>query len=232
MFAIANATGAYRKTTIIRDASIAVKAGEIVGLLGRNGVGKTTLLKYAMGLVDMIAGSVSLGGKLLPAATAKRVKAGLGYVPQGRCVFPRLTAGENIAAAAVACGHDRAEAITQSLQDFPLLVPKIDTLAGDLSGGQQQVLAMARALATKPKVLLLDEPTEGIQPSIIDEIAGILKRLNRERGLTIVVAEQDLDFCLSLAERAYIMDNGTIAREATRQELTNDRALLHDLLGV
>lgn len=232
MFAIANATGGYHKTTIIRDASIDVKAGEIVALLGRNGVGKTTLLKYAMGLVDMVAGSVSIGGKALPAATAKRVKAGLGYVPQGRYVFPRLTAGENIAAAAVACGHDRAQAIAQSLQDFPVLAPKIDTLAGDLSGGQQQVLAMARALATKPKVLLLDEPTEGIQPSIIDEIAGILKRLNRERGLTIVVAEQDLDFCLSLAERAYIMDKGTIAREATRQELTNNRALLHDLLGV
>jgi ABC-type branched-subunit amino acid transport system ATPase component len=232
MFAINDATGGYRKTVIVRDATIAVKAGEIVALLGRNGTGKTTLLKYAMGLIDRFSGSVSVDGAALPAATAKRVKAGLGYVPQGRYVFPRLTAGENIAAAAVACGHDRKQAVRQALADFPMLAPKIDALAGDLSGGQQQVLAMARALATRPKVLLLDEPTEGVQPSIIDEIAGILKKLNQERGLAILVAEQDLDFCLSLAERAYIMDKGTIVRETTRAELGSDRSLLHELLGV
>lgn len=232
MFAISDATGGYRKVTIIRNASLAVGEGEMVALLGRNGVGKTTLIKYAMGLLDDFGGSVSLEGQVLPASTSKRVRLGLGYVPQGRFVFPRLSVPENIAAAAIACGHDRRAAVTEAFSDFPLLAEKRDALAGSLSGGQQQILAIARALATKPKVLLLDEPTEGVQPSIVDEIAGILRRLNRDRGLAIVVAEQDLDFCLSLTDRAYIMDKGTVAQETSKERLLADKDLLHELLGV
>ncbi|MES9906086.1 MAG: ABC transporter ATP-binding protein [Sedimenticola sp.] len=232
MFAISNATGGYKKTTIINDVSIRVGEGEIVALLGRNGVGKTTLIKYALGLIDIFEGSVWLEGHALPASTAKRVKMGLGYVPQGRFVFPRLTVPENIAAAAVACGHDRRKSVEQAFSDFPILEAKASALAGSLSGGQQQILAIARALATQPKILILDEPTEGVQPSIIDEIAGILIRLNRERGLSIIVAEQDLDFCLSLADRAYVMDNGCIAQETTKEKLLADKDLLHELLGV
>ncbi len=232
MFAISDATGGYGKTTILRDVCMSVAEGEIVALLGRNGAGKTTLLKYAMGLIDVFGGSVSLSGRSLPPAAARRARAGLGYVPQGRFVFPRLTVPENIAAAAIACGHSRREAVARAFADFPILEEKASSLAGSLSGGQQQILAIARALATKPKVLILDEPTEGVQPSIIDEIAGILKRLNADLGLSIVVAEQDLDFCLSLAERAYVLDKGAIARETTRQDLLADKDLLHELLGV
>ena len=232
MFEISNATGGYGKTTIIDDASIAVGTGEIVALLGRNGVGKTTLLKYAMGLIDVFGGSVLLDGSELPPSTAKRARAGLGYVPQGRYVFPRLTVIENIAAAAIGCGHDSRAAVEQALADFPILDEKAHTLAGSLSGGQQQILSIARALATEPKVLILDEPTEGVQPTIVDEIAGMLQRMNTQRTLSIVVAEQNLDFCLSVAERAYILDKGTIAREATREQLLGDHVLLHELLGV
>ena len=232
MFAISDAKGGYKKVTIIHDASLTVGETEIVALLGRNGVGKSTLMKYAMGLIDNFGGSVSINGKTLPSSTSKRVKMGLGYVPQGRFVFPRMSVPENIAAAAIACGHDRKAAISEAFVDFPILEEKKDALAGNLSGGQQQILSIARALATKPKVLLLDEPTEGVQPSIIDEITDILKRLNKERGLSILVAEQNLDFCLSLAERAYILNNGTITQETSKEHLLENKALLHELLGV
>ena len=211
MFVISNATGGYKKTTIIRDVTISVGDREMVALLGRNGAGKTTVIKYALGLIDMFAGTTSLDGKTMSSSTARRVKAGIGYVPQGRFVFPRLTVSENIAAAAVACGHNRTDAIDLALSDFPILKDKVSSLADGLSGGQQQILAIARALATKPRILILDEPTEGVQPSIVDEIAGVLRRLNGERGLAVLVAEQDLDFCLSLAERAYVLDKGTVA---------------------
>ncbi len=232
MFAISDAKGGYRKTTVIYDSSLTVGEAEVVALLGRNGVGKSTLMKYAMGLIDSFGGSVSINGKTLPASTSKRVKMGLGYVPQGRFVFPRLSVSENIAAAAIACGHDRKDSINEAFADFPILREKKNSLAGNLSGGQQQILSIARALATKPQVFLLDEPTEGVQPTIIDEIAVILRRLNTERGLSILIAEQNLDFCLSLAERAYILNNGTITHETSKEHLLTDKALLHELLGV
>ena len=232
MFKLDNATGGYKKTTIIRDVSLSIAENEIVALLGRNGAGKTTVIKYALGLIDSFGGSASVDGKELPASTAKRVKAGIGYVPQGRNVFPRLTVLENVAAAAIACGHKRKDAEERALTDFPMLKPKANVLAGSLSGGQQQVLAIARALATKPRILILDEPTEGVQPSIVDEIAEVIRKLNSDNGLAVLVAEQDLDFCLSLAERAYVLDKGVIAREATKSEILSDKELQHELLGV
>ncbi len=232
MFRIKNATGGYGKTVIIRDISIEVTGGEIVALLGRNGVGKSTLIRYATGLIPAMEGQVEIDGKQAPASSAKRARLGLGYVPQGRFVFPRMTVSENIAVAAESNGHNGKHAIEQAIGDFPLLKPKINDLAGGLSGGQQQVLSLARALAIVPRILLLDEPTEGVQPSIIDEIAGILKRINQERGIAILVAEQNLDFCLSLAERAYVMEKGSIRLETNRENLLADKPLQQQLLGV
>jgi ABC-type branched-subunit amino acid transport system ATPase component len=232
MFKLTNATGGYKKTTIIRDVSLSIAENEIVALLGRNGAGKTTVIKYVMGLIDAFGGSTSIDGKELPNSTAKRVKAGIGYVPQGRNVFPRLTVLENVAAAAIACGHNRKDAEERALSDFPMLKPKANVLASSLSGGQQQVLAIARALATMPRILILDEPTEGVQPSIVDEIAEVIRKLNSDNGLAVLVAEQDLDFCLSLANRAYVLDKGVIAREATKSEILGDMELQHELLGV
>lgn len=232
MLQISNAIGGYKRVTIIRDCSLSVSKGEIVALLGRNGAGKSTLMKYTMGLVDTFGGSVSIDGNTLPQSTSKRVKMGLGYVPQGRYVFPRLSVPENIAVAALACGHNRHESIDDAFEDFPILAEKKEALAGTLSGGQQQILSIARALATKPQVLLLDEPTEGVQPSIIEEIGDKLKRLNEERGLSILIAEQNLDFCLSIAKRAYILNNGSISHETTRDELIENKTILHELLGV
>lgn len=232
MFKISGATGGYGKTTIIRDVSIEVGAGEVVALLGRNGVGKSTLMRFATGLIRAEAGSVEIDGQAAPSAPAKRARLGLGYVPQGRFVFPRMSVTENIAVAAAANGYSAKETVAAMLADFPLLRPKADDLAGGLSGGQQQVLALARALATRPKILLLDEPTEGVQPSIIDEMAGILKRINQEQGIAILVAEQNLDFCLSIAERAYVMEKGAISMETDRDSLRADKALQQELLGV
>ncbi len=232
MFKVMNATGGYGKTVIIRDVTIEVRSGEIVALLGRNGVGKSTLMRFATGLIPAMGGEVQLDGKTLPNSPAKRARMSVGYVPQGRYVFPRMTVAENIAVAAATHGHDRKKAVEEALFDFPMLKSKIDDLAGGLSGGQQQVLALARALAIMPRILLLDEPTEGVQPSIIDEIAGVLKRINKERGIAILVAEQDLDFCLSIAQRAYVMEKGSVRLETDRDSLKADKALQQELLGV
>jgi len=232
MFKIANATGGYGKTTIIRDISLEVEEGEIVALLGRNGVGKSTVMRYAAGLISSTEGHVEIAGIKLPNIPAKRAKQGLGYVPQGRYVFPRMTVTENIAVAAATHGYKPKMMVEELLEDFPMLIPKANDLAGGLSGGQQQVLALARALATRPKILLLDEPTEGVQPSIIDEMSGVLKRINQEHNLAILVAEQDLDFCLSIAKRAYVMEKGKINRSIDRDSLRADTALQKELLGV
>jgi branched-chain amino acid transport system ATP-binding protein/urea transport system ATP-binding protein len=229
---ISDATGGYGKTVIIRDVALEVGDGELVALLGRNGVGKTTLMRFAMGLLTATSGTVELDGRRLPAAPAERARAGLGYVPQGRRVFPRLTVAENITAAAVACGRPPAAMLAEILAEFPILAARSSQLAGSLSGGQQQILAIGRALATGPRILLLDEPTEGVQPSIIDDIGEVLERLNRERGLAVLLAEQNLDFAMSLTSRCYVMDKGTIVRRGTRGELLRDKALLHELLGV
>jgi urea ABC transporter ATP-binding protein UrtE len=229
---ISEATAGYGKTLIIRDVELSVGEGEMVALLGRNGVGKTTLMKYVMGLLPTARGTVEFKGRRLPAAPARRAKMGLGYVPQGRRLFPRLTVAENIVAAAVACGRKAREALDEVLEEFPILAERTSQLAGSLSGGQQQILAIGRALATGPALLLLDEPTEGVQPSIIDDIGRILQRLHRERGLAVLLAEQNLDFAMSLTSRCYVMDKGTIVRELAREDLLRDKALLHELLGV
>ncbi|KAJ54706.1 ABC transporter ATP-binding protein [Actibacterium mucosum KCTC 23349] len=232
MFKVSGATGGYGKTTIIRDVSLEVQPAEIVALLGRNGVGKSTLMRFATGLVKAQAGTVEIAGVAAPPAPSKRAKMGLGYVPQGRFVFPRMTVIENISVAAASNGFDAKQVVAELFEDFPLLVPKAHDLAGGLSGGQQQVLALARALAIRPKILLLDEPTEGVQPSIIDEMAGVLKRVNQEREIAILVAEQNLDFCLSIAERAYVMEKGAIRMETDRDSLLADKVLQQELLGV
>lgn len=232
MLKVSDASGGYAGTVIIRDVNIEIADGEMVALLGRNGTGKTTLLKYMMGLVVAQSGSVELDGRRLPGSPARRARAGLGYVPQGRQVFPRLTVRENIIAAASACRRDQRRAVQQIFNMFPVLAARPNILAGSLSGGQQQILAIGRALATEPKFLLLDEPTEGVQPSIVDEIEQILARLNREHGIAVLLAEQNLDFAASVTGRAYIMDKGRIAHSTSRDELLADKRILHELLGV
>jgi ABC-type branched-subunit amino acid transport system ATPase component len=229
---LVDASGGYGTTPILRNISLGVAAGEIVALLGRNGSGKTTAFKYAMGLLDRFGGTVSVEGEAVAHRPESRARAGLAYVPQGRFVFPRLTVVENISAVAIAHGRRAADAVDRALAMFPALAPRMRALAGELSGGQQQMLAIVRALAMQPRVLLLDEPTEGVQPSIVDELSLALLRLNAMEGLSILVAEQDLNFALDLASRAYIMNRGGIEREAATSQLRHDREGIQELLGV
>jgi urea ABC transporter ATP-binding protein UrtE len=229
---ISDASGGYAGTVIIRGISLEVEKADQVALLGRNGAGKTTLMKYIMGLIAARSGSVEMEGRQLADTPAQRAQAGLGYVPQGRNVFPRLSVRENIIVAAAACKRDHRKAVEQVFAMFPVLAARPNLLAGSLSGGQQQILAIGRALATGPKLLLLDEPTEGVQPSIIDEMEQVLLRLNREQGLALLIAEQNLDFAVSITRRAYIMDKGRIAHSTSREDLLADKEKLHELLGV
>ncbi|MGL1920627.1 MAG: ABC transporter ATP-binding protein [Hyphomicrobiales bacterium] len=229
---ISNATGGYEQSDVIKGISLTVKRTEIVALLGRNGAGKSTLMRYIMAQLPLASGQVEIMGQKAPQNTAQRVHVGLGYVPQGRFIFPRLTVKENIAVAAATHKHNATQAFEQAVDDFPILAPKANNLGGSLSGGQQQILALARALATKPQVLLLDEPTEGVQPSIIDEMIEILQRINTQRGIAMLIAEQNLDFCLALASRAYILGNGKLKAELSSADLKADEQLQKQHLGI
>ena len=206
---------AYGQSEVLHGTSFKVAPGEIIAIMGRNGMGKTTLMKAMMGIMPQTAGDIRLGGESV--ATLKshqRVKKGMAYVPQGRMIFSTMTVKENIETGLIAGGGREVPGDIYEL--FPVLLEMKGRRGGNLSGGQQQQLAIARALATKPKVLLLDEPTEGIQPSIIREMARTLRRIRDERGLSIVVSEQVLSFALDVADRVLVVENGEIVHDEER----------------
>jgi branched-chain amino acid transport system ATP-binding protein/urea transport system ATP-binding protein len=232
MLEVRDVSAAYTSAMVIEGVSLDLGAGEVKAVLGRNGVGKSTLMKVIAGVLPARQGAVSLHGKVLPAAPAKRARLGLAYVPQGRDIFPRLTTVENIEVAAHACGHNASAAVESAFEKFPALKERANVMGGNLSGGQQQILAMARALALKPSVMLLDEPTEGIQPSIIMEIQEILRDLNASEGVAILVAEQNLDFVTGLASECYLMNRGRVERQLPMEEIRADSRLVQEMLGV
>jgi urea transport system ATP-binding protein len=199
---------AYGETQILRDVTLEIGPGQVVCLMGRNGVGKTTLLKGIMGLLRPNAGRIYLGDRDITTARPEaRARLGLGYVPQGREIFPHLTVRENLLVAK----RDRGSAIPDFVFDyFPALRSILDRPGGVLSGGQQQQLAIARAMVPQPRLLILDEPTEGIQPSIITQIGEVLKSLKKTARLSILLVEQYLEFALKLADRYYVMEKGSI----------------------
>ena len=200
----------YGGSHILRGIDLQVHPGEITVLLGRNGVGKTTLIKALMGLIEPRSGSVHLNGQsLLGLKSEQRVGLGLGYVPQGREIFNRLTVEENLRMGMAV--RPSSESLSNELLNlFPVLKEMLHRRGGDLSGGQQQQLAIARALASKPKVLILDEPTEGIQPNIIKKIGEIIRQLAHENGIAILLCEQYYDFAESLADHYVVMDRGEV----------------------
>ena len=215
MLAISDLHVAYGQSEALHGLNVSVAPNEIVAIMGRNGMGKTTLMKSLMGIAPTKSGSVRLNGADLTALKSyERVARGLAYVPQGRMIFSTMTVQENIETGLVASGAKNVPCDIYQL--FPVLLEMKGRRGGNLSGGQQQQLAIARALATKPKVLLLDEPTEGIQPSIIREMARTLKRIRDERGLSIVVSEQVLSFALDVADRVLVIENGQIVRDEAR----------------
>jgi len=206
---------AYGESRILRQVDLRVPAGEVVCLMGRNGVGKTTLLKAIMGLLPARAGRITFDGTDVTRwAPEARARAGIGYVPQGREIFPRLTVAENLAVARLGCG--RAVDPEPALLLFPKLRGLLGRQGGVLSGGEQQMLAIGRALLTGPRLLVLDEPTEGIQPSIVLEIEAAIQRIRGTLGVSVLLVEQYLDFARRLADTYVVMAKGAIvARGAT-----------------
>jgi len=218
----------YGGSHILRDLGFEVPAGKVTTLLGRNGVGKTTLLKTLMGLVPAKSGQITFGGNdLTSAAPYVRARAGLGYVPQGREIFPRLTVAENLemGLATLPRGARLPERIHEM---FPALKQMLRRRGGDLSGGQQQQLAIGRALAMNPKLLILDEPTEGIQPSIIKDIERVIRALAAGGEMAILLVEQYYDFARSLADQYLVMERGEIIARGAGADMDKDgvRALL------
>jgi urea transport system ATP-binding protein len=210
----------YGESRIVSDLTLSVPKGQIVCLIGRNGVGKSTTLKSIMGLVKTPRGSVKLDGvEMMKKPTYNRTKQGIGYVPQGREIFPKMTVQENLELGLRALQGSQAKVPEYIYDLFPVLPKFAKRKGGDLSGGQQQQLAIARALATEPKILVLDEPTEGIQPSIIQDIGDAIRQINTMRDLTVLMVEQYLEFVLGISDYLYVMEKGTIVLEGTTATL-------------
>jgi urea transport system ATP-binding protein len=219
----------YGESHVVRDVSFRVEDGETVAIMGRNGMGKSTLLKSLIGVLRARSGTISLSGRELSASDSfERVAAGMGYVPQGRMIFPYLTVEENIL---TGMENVADKTIPEYVFDvFPVLKEMKSRKGGNLSGGQQQQLAIARALVSNPKVLVLDEPTEGIQPSIIQDIARALNRLKSERKFALLVSEQVLSFTMEIADRFLIIEKGSFVYEDTRDKV--DSARIHAYLTI
>jgi len=220
---VQNLHAGYGRIPVLFGIDLTVNTGEIVGILGHNGMGKSTFLRALMGHVPATKGAVSFDDRDLTAQRpAKRAQAGLGYVPQGRQIFPALSVMDNMRVAAKSKPKVEAEHLIEGvIEDLPRLKPVLTRTGGVLSGGEQQILALARCLCTEPKLILLDEPTEGIQPSIIEEMVDVLHRLCAKRGLSILLVEQNLEFIASLASRVLPIRRGQLSTPVDPETLHN-----------
>ena len=230
MLEVSHLNGYYGSSCALQDFSLAVEDAGFLSVLGRNGVGKTTLLRAIVGLLDRTEGSIRLNGvEIGSSPTYKRVKHGIGYVPQGRGILPQFTVRENLKLGTFA-RKDIADggALEDKIFDlFPMLKEHLGRRGGNLSGGQQQQLAMARAMLANPKVILLDEPTEGIQPNIVEQIEDAIVRLNKEHLITIVLVEQDVSFARRASRSFLIVEKGQVAASGPVEEITDDLVNRH-----
>ena len=219
---VRNITAGYGSTPILRGIDLAIQPSEIVAVIGRNGVGKTTMMRSLIGQLRVWQGSIKLNGHEISALPPeRRAQNGIGYIPQGREVFPRMTVEENLAIGEM-INHNRGRKLYDLVYGyFPILAERKRQAAGTMSGGQQQQLAIGRALIGNPDLLLLDEPSEGIQPSIIEEIARVMQRINKDLGTTILFVEQNLDMIMAMTQRCYVMDKGRIVAELPSQVLAD-----------
>jgi urea transport system ATP-binding protein len=218
MLSVEGLDAAYGESQVLWGVDLRVPPGRVVCLMGRNGVGKTTLLRAIMGLLPARGGRIAFDGAGITTwSPDRRARAGIGYVPQGREIFPHLTVAENLEMALVGCR--RAHGLDDALDLFPALRPLLGRRGGVLSGGEQQMLAIGRALLTRPKLLMLDEPTEGIQPSIILEIEEAIRRIRNDLGLAVLLVEQYLDFAEQLADEYVIMAKGAVVATGATTDL-------------
>ena len=232
MLNVTGLSAGYGAIPVLHHISMTIMSGESLGILGHNGMGKTTFLRSLIGALKPTEGSVLLDGRdVTRMAPHGRARLGMAYVPQGREIFATLSVRDNLRMGLVKTQQTTTDQLDALLVDFPRLVPLLDRAGGSLSGGEQQLLALARALAGKPRVLLLDEPTEGIQPSIIDEIADTLTSLRDRLGLTIVLVEQNLDFIATVSQRVLVIKRGRLGEEIPREHLS-DLAVMSEYTGV
>lgn len=234
MLTLDNVSVAYGRTQIVRAVSLRVDDGETVALLGRNGVGKTTLLRAICGDLTTLSGTIRIADRdITHMKPQRRTAAGVALAPQGREIFDGLTVAENLRVGLAATERaERDQILERIVEHFPVLRAKWKARGGSLSGGEQQMLSIARALATRPRLLLLDEPSEGIQPSIVREIVEQLRELRDQENLTILVVEQNLEVAVSLASRAYVMAKGTIVAEVAPSRLLDDSEFQREYLGI
>ena len=210
----------YATGDVLQDVDITVERGEVVGVLGRNGVGKTTLMKTLIGLLPVRAGRIMFRDEDVSRLSAdKRARLGIGYSPQGRGIFPDMTVRDNLRMGGLINESNRSLDFDLVFSYFPFLKDRLTQKGGTLSGGQQAMLAIARALISTPDLLLLDEPSDGVQPSIVQEIGEFIKALNRDKGLTVLIVEQNIDLMQTVAQRAYALDKGRVIAAVNREDL-------------
>jgi len=219
---VRNLTTGYGSTPILRGIDLAIQPGEIVAVIGRNGMGKTTMMRSLIGQLRVWEGSIKLNGREVSSLPPeRRAQDGIGYIPQGREVFPRMTVEENLSIGEMISRRRGRKLYDLVYGYFPILAERRRQAAGTMSGGQQQQLSIGRALIGNPDLLLLDEPSEGIQPSIVEEIARVMLRINKELGTTILFVEQNLDMIMAMTQRCYVMEKGSIVAELPSQALAD-----------
>ena len=231
MLTVQNLTSYYSNIKILKDLTFSLRKGKVTCLLGRNGAGKTTTLKSIMGLVDKTEGLISLNDETISEISPHHIpKKGIGYVPQGRRLFSELTVEENLE---IGLLTRRKSEVTKNnvLTMFPKLKERLDQISGTLSGGEQQMLALARALCIEPTLLLLDEPTEGLQPSMISLIRNSILEIKKQ-GVSILLVEQRVDAILSIADEILVIENGSIIFSADAKKVQNDNKKLYSLIGI
>jgi len=216
----------YQSVDVLRGVSISITEGEIVSIIGRNGVGKTTLVRTIMGLLPTRAGQIEFKGKNITSDSADtRAKQGIGYVPQGREIFPELTVQENLKMGGFIGTKENKLNFELVFKYFPILKERLRQRGGTLSGGQQEMLAIARALIKQPKLLILDEPSDGVQPNIIEEIGQFLLKLKESSVFSVLLVEQNFDLLQTVSDRAYAMEKGVVANQLSTEDLNNDEIL-------